>query len=60
LGLTDTGEPTAAERQLNEVVPHEHWRLFTHLIIDHGRQTCRARRPLCDACSIYQWCDVRA
>ncbi|MDD5718538.1 MAG: endonuclease III [Candidatus Krumholzibacteria bacterium] len=60
LGLTDTGEPAAAERQLNEVVPREHWRLFTHLIIDHGRRTCRARRPLCDTCPIYQWCEVRA
>ncbi len=59
LGLTDTPDPVPAERQLNEVVPRSDWRDFTHLIIDHGRQTCRARRPLCDRCPIYQWCETR-
>jgi endonuclease III len=60
LGLTDTPDPVAAERQLNAVVPVQDWRDFTHLFIDHGRQTCRARRPLCDRCPIYQWCETRA
>jgi endonuclease-3 len=60
LGLTDTPDPVPAERQLNAVIPVHDWRLFTHLIIDHGRQTCRARRPLCDQCPIYQWCEIRA
>lgn len=59
LGLCDTPDPVAAERQLNEVVPPADWRDFTHLIIDHGRQTCRARHPLCDRCLIYQWCQTR-
>jgi len=59
LGLSDTPEPVAAERQLNEVIPVTDWRDFTHLIIDHGRRTCRARRPLCDQCPIYQWCETR-
>ena len=59
LGLTDRPDPAAAERQLNEVVPRADWRDFTHLIIDHGRKTCRARRPLCDRCPIYRWCETR-
>jgi endonuclease-3 len=60
LGLTDTKDAVKAETQLCEVLPREDWRDFTHLVIDHGRKTCRARRPLCDACPIYRWCETRA
>jgi endonuclease-3 len=60
LGLTDTKDPVKAERQLNAVLPREWWRDFTHLIIDHGRKTCRARTPLCDGCSLYRWCEARS
>lgn len=60
LGLTDTKDAVKAERQLCEVLPRADWRDFTHLVIDHGRQTCRARRPLCDECPIYRWCETRA
>ena len=60
LGLTDTKDPVKAERQLNEVLPREDWKDFTHLVIDHGRKTCRARVPKCDACPIYRWCETRA
>ncbi len=60
LGLTDTKDAVKAERQLNEILPREDWRDFTHLVIDHGRRTCRARKPLCDACPIYRWCETRA
>jgi endonuclease-3 len=60
LGLTDTADPIKAERQLNDVVRPEDWRDFTHLIIDHGRKTCRARAPRCDRCPIYRWCETRA
>ena len=60
LGLSDTKDPVKAERQLNEVLPREDWRDFTHLVIDHGRAICRARAPKCDACPIYRWCEVRA
>jgi len=60
LGLTDQTDPVKAERQLNECVPREDWRDFGHLLIAHGRKTCRARAPQCDACGIYRWCEVRA
>ena len=60
LGFTDTGDPIKAERQLNEVIPREDWRDYGHLIIDHGRKTCKARAPKCDDCRLYRWCVVRA
>ena len=60
LGLTDQTDPVKVERQLNECVPRHNWRDFGHLLIDHGRKTCKARAPQCDACALYRWCEVRA
>jgi len=60
LGLTDTRDAVKAEKQLCEVLPRDRWRDWTHLVIDHGRKTCRARRPQCDACPVYRWCETRA
>ena len=60
LGLTDQKDPNKIEQQLNEIVPKQDWVDFAHLFIDHGRKTCKARAPRCDACSLYQHCEVRA
>ncbi len=60
LGLTDQTDPVKVEKQLNECIPREDWRDFGHLIIDHGRKTCRARAPRCDDCALYRWCQTRA
>lgn len=60
LGLTDQTDPVKVEQQLNECLPREEWRDYGHLLIDHGRKTCKARAPRCDACPIYKWCETRA
>ncbi len=60
LGLTDSPNPIKAERQLNEIMPQSEWKDYGHLIIDHGRKTCRARVPKCDNCNLYRWCLKRA
>jgi endonuclease-3 len=60
LGLTDQTDPQKIEAQLAEAVDRSDWRDFGHLIIDHGRQTCRARTPRCDECPLYAHCEVRA
>jgi len=62
LGLTGHGpkEAVKIERDLNECVPKKNWVVFAHLLIEHGRKTCRARTPLCDTCPLYRLCEVRA
>jgi len=60
LGLTDQTDPVKAEKQLGEVIPQADYRDFGHLLIDHGRKTCKARAPKCDQCQLYKWCEVRA
>jgi len=60
LGLTDQKDPVKIERDLGELLPQEDWRDFGHLLIDHGRKTCKARAPKCDECPVYKWCETRA
>jgi len=60
LGLADAQDPVKVEQQLAECVPRDEWRDFGHLLIHHGRKTCRARAPRCDACPVYRHCEVRA
>ncbi len=60
LGLTDQTDPVKVEKQLNECIRQVDWRDYGHLIIDHGRKTCKARAPKCDECRLYKWCETRA
>jgi endonuclease III len=56
LGLTRHEDPVKIERDLMRVVPREHWAVFPHLLIWHGRRVCDARRPLCEICAIEELC----
>lgn len=60
LGLTDEKDPVKAEKQLSQLMPQSEYADFGHLIIDHGRKTCKARAPKCDDCNLYRWCETRA
>lgn len=59
LKLTASKTPEAIERDLNQIVPQEDWVVFSHLLIDHGRKTCIARRPRCGQCPIAVDCPSR-
>ncbi|ESS07519.1 MAG: DNA lyase/endonuclease III [uncultured archaeon A07HB70] len=56
LGLTEQTDPEAAERDLVDVVPEDRWRVYTHLLIAHGRATCTARNPDCGDCVLADVC----
>ncbi len=56
LGFTRETDPTRIEFALGKLVPHEHWMLFSHWIIWHGRRRCTARSPDCGACEIRDLC----
>lgn len=56
LGLTRQDDPVRIENDLVNIVPRNYWTLFSHLMIRHGRRTCVARRPDCQACSIADFC----
>jgi len=56
LGLTQEKTAEKIERDLVELVPRRDWVIFPHLMIYHGRRTCRARNPLCAECAIESLC----
>ncbi len=56
LGLTKSRDPKLIERELNELVPSEHWVNLSHRLIDHGRKVCFARKPLCSVCTLASIC----
>ncbi len=56
LGLTKNSEPEKVETDLAALVPQPAWTEFSHLITHHGRRTCDARKPKCDACALLDLC----
>ena len=56
LRITSAKTPEKIEKDLIKLVPREHWTLFSHWIIWHGRRRCDARKPDCPACEIQQLC----
>jgi endonuclease-3 len=56
LGLTKEEDPVKIERDLQRLVPREHWGIFPHLLIWHGRRVCTARAPRCEDCVLSDLC----
>lgn len=56
LGLTRQTDAEKIEQDLMPLVPREHWALFSHWLIWHGRRRCDARKPDCASCEIAALC----
>jgi endonuclease-3 len=56
LGLTKQKDAVKIENDLLKLVPKKDWIIFSHLLIFHGRRVCKARRPLCEECTIEPLC----
>ncbi len=56
LGLTKHADPVKIEQDLVKQVPQKEWTLFSHLLIDHGRTVCNAKKPLCTTCFLNDVC----
>jgi endonuclease-3 len=56
LRLTRHTDPVKIEQDLMALIPREDWTLISHLLINHGRAVCVARRPRCDACVLAGLC----
>lgn len=51
-------DPVKIEKQLMEVIPKEDWFMLTYLLIDHGREVCKAQKPKCSDCVLREACPV--
>jgi endonuclease-3 len=56
LGLTEGSDPAKIEQELMRLVPEGDWTIFSHLLILHGRRTCKARKPDCPNCILNDIC----
>ena len=55
-GLTKGNNPNQVEEQLLKIVPNQYLKKAHHLILLHGRYTCKSRNPLCTKCIIEKIC----
>tara|TARA_Y100001001_G_scaffold26117_1_gene21913 strand:- start:759 stop:1403 length:645 start_codon:yes stop_codon:yes gene_type:complete len=56
LGFTKTRDAKKIEFEMIDIFQKEHWVKLTHMIIDHGRAICIARRPKCNECVLGELC----
>jgi endonuclease-3 len=56
IGLVNSKEPVKIEAELRQILPPEKSSDFCHRMVLHGRAVCDARRPMCENCSIAQFC----
>jgi endonuclease-3 len=56
LGLTTETDPVKIEQDLMRLFPRDRWTMLAHLLIEHGRTICDARRPKCEACFLNDIC----
>ena len=59
LNLTQAKTAEKIEQDLNKIVPKKHWIRFSHWLILHGRQVCKARKPACMTCFLDDMCPKR-
>lgn len=56
LGFTKQTDAVKIEQDLMKLFPRERWTMLSHLLIEHGRQICEARRPKCEICFLNDVC----
>jgi endonuclease III len=56
LGWTNKQDPVKIEFDLMPIIPKKEWTHASHLLIQHGRRCCTARKPNCTHCPVETHC----
>lgn len=56
IGLAEARTPEETEKQLMARFDEELWNRLHHLLIFHGRYTCKAQKPDCEGCELKKYC----
>jgi endonuclease III len=56
LGFTNQTDPDRIEQDLMRLIPRKDWFSFTYVLIEHGRQICKAPIPRCEVCPVNDLC----
>ena len=59
IGLTKSRTADLTQISLERIVPKKWLMTAHHILIFHGRQICKARKPLCNICSVNKICNYR-
>ncbi len=59
LGLSMHEDPVKIEKDLMVITPKADWGDLTHMLIDHGRAVCQARKPMHQNCVLADICPSR-
>ena len=56
LGITENQNPDKIEKDIEKLLPKDRWRRFSDILIYHGRDVCKARKPDHDRCPVFNLC----
>ena len=59
MGLTNHSEPDRIEMDVKAIFSEEMWMPASNVLIFHGRNVCKARKPMCEKCSVREFCPRR-
>jgi endonuclease-3 len=59
-GMAKGKTPLEVEKKLQKAVPKQYLLHAHHWLILHGRYICKARKPECDKCKVYDLCSFKA
>ena len=56
LGWAKGKNPEQVEKELEKVLPVDHWNRINFQLIYLGREICTARKAKCEVCPLAEWC----
>ena len=56
IGLSNEKDPSKIEQDLLKQIDPKDYKDVNHLFIWHGRYTCKSQKPLCEKCTLKQFC----
>lgn len=56
IGFTNSQDVTIIEKDLMKKIPKQLWGNINHILVEHGKTVCIARRPRCNECCIKEYC----
>lgn len=51
--------PEKVEEKLLKIIPQKYHAIVNHVMVLHGRYTCKALRPDCEHCPVAKWCNAK-
>ena len=59
IGLVKTKNPDDTQKELESIIPKKWLQNAHHLLILHGRYTCKSQNPICDECTVLKLCNYK-